>query len=72
MRNYQKYEFRGPVIDKFSRVICRSWHATTYAASAAKARSNLSYQFKKTFGLAFNTTIYLSGEFVPNRSRYSV
>ena len=72
MSNYQKYEFRGPVIDKFSRILCRSWHATTYASSAAKARSNLSYQFKKTFGLAFNTTIHLSGDFVPTRSRYTV
>ena len=72
MQNYQKYEFRGPVIDKFSRILCRSWHATTYAPSAAKAKSNLAYQFKKTFGLAFNTTIHLSGEFVPTRSRYTV
>ena len=72
MQNYQKYEFRGPVIDKFSRILCRSWHATTYAPSAAKAKSNLSYQFKKTFGLAFNTPIHLLGEFVPNRSRFSV
>ncbi len=72
MKKYQKYEFYGHVTDKFSRILCHGWHATTYAPSAAKAKSNLTYQFKKTFGLAAYATIQLSGSFTPTTSRFSV
>ena len=72
MKKYQKYEFYGHVTDRFSRILCRGWHATTYAPSVAKARSNLTYQFKKSFGLTATAAIQLSGNFVPTVSRFTV
>ncbi len=58
---YRRYTFAGSVKDSFSRIICHAWHGATYATSAAKALANLSYQFKKTAGLATYARIELDG-----------
>ena len=58
---YRRYTFAGSVKDSFSRIICHAWHGATYATSAAKALANLSYQFKKTSGLAAYARIELDG-----------
>lgn len=46
---YYEYSYDGPVME-FGRVIANRWVAKTYAPSKRKARSNLTYQFKKQFG----------------------
>ena len=43
------YSYNGPVLE-FDRIIANNWQAQTYATSEAKARANLAYQFKKTYG----------------------
>ncbi len=58
---YKRYTFAGAVKDSFARIICHAWHGATYATSAAKALSNLSYQFKKTAGLSACARIQLDG-----------
>ena len=60
-KGYQKYQFKGMVIDGFSRVICAVWQGTTYATSAARAMSNLAYQFKKHAGLTPAARVRLCG-----------
>ena len=42
-----KYLYRGPVME-FDRCIVNNWTGQTEAPSEAKAKSNLSYQFKKS------------------------
>lgn len=39
------YLYKGPVTS-FGKIVKPSWQATTYAPSAAKAKSNLMYRFK--------------------------
>lgn len=58
---YFKYRYVGPV-KEFDRVIADSWTGTTYAPTESKARSNLTYQFKKQFNRAPATRITLPGE----------
>lgn len=57
----EKYIYNGPVM-KFDTCIQNRWPAETYAPSAAKARSNLVYRFKKENGLANSAKITLPGE----------
>lgn len=40
------YTYSGPVME-FDRCIASTWHGETTAQTTAKARSNLTYQFKK-------------------------
>lgn len=61
MMKYQRYTFAGAVKDPFSRILCQAWHGATYAVSEEKAMSNLSFQFKKSAGLAFHSRIVLDG-----------
>lgn len=58
---YRRYTFAGAVKDSFARIICHAWHGATYATSAEKALSNLSFQFKRSAGLASYTRICLDG-----------
>ena len=58
---YKRYTFAGSVKDASARIICHAWHGATYATSAEKALSNLSYQFKKNAGLASYARISLDG-----------
>lgn len=55
------YSYTGPVM-QFNQCIANNWSATTYAVSEAKARSNLTYRFKKEYNKAPNAKIIL-----PNR-----
>ena len=57
----KKYTFSGAVRDSFSRILCRAWRGDTYAQSREKAMSNLSYQFKKSAGLAAYSRVVLEG-----------
>lgn len=54
------YVYDGAVL-RFEDVIERRWHAETYAESSAKARSNLTYRYKKDHGYAANAKIILPG-----------
>lgn len=56
-----KYLYDGPVLE-FDRVVAERWRATTLAPSERKARSNLSYQFKKQYGKDPATKIVLTGD----------
>ena len=47
--NYYTYE--GAVMNNFNQVITNNWTGETYANTDKKAKSNLSYQFKKEHGL---------------------
>lgn len=55
------YTYSGPV-EEYGRCIANHWTATTYAVSEKKARSNLTYQFKKKFGKSPGSKITLPGE----------
>jgi hypothetical protein len=57
------YSYSGPVLE-FDRVVTNNWQAQTYATSEAKARSNLTYQFKKVNGKEPKTKITLPGKVV--------
>ena len=57
------YVYDGPVLE-FDRCIARRWTASTYAPSESKARSNLSYQFKKQHNRVANTKVTLPGKVV--------
>ena len=61
MTKYQRYTFAGAVKDSFSRIICHAWHGATYAISEEKALSNLTFQFKKSAGLAAYSRVVLDG-----------
>lgn len=57
------YYYDGPVFE-FDREIARRWHGQTYAASEAKARSNLVYRFKMETGRVPRSKITLPGKIV--------
>ena len=57
------YSYDGPVME-FERVVATRWMGTTYAVSPSKARSNLSYQFKKQYNKIASTKITLPGKIV--------
>ena len=57
----KKYTYDGPV-EEFGRCIATRWQGSTYAASEGKARSNLTYQFKKQFNKAPSCRITLPGK----------
>lgn len=58
--NRYEYIYEGPVLH-FDSYVMSNWTASTYAATAAKARSNLTYRFKNAFGYASNAKITLPG-----------
>ena len=58
---YFKYSYDGPVLE-FGKVIAVRWVSSTTAPSEKKARSNLTYQFKKQYNRAPNAKIALGGE----------
>lgn len=55
-----KYSYDGPVLE-FDRVIMDRWTGSTYAPSEKKARSNLTFQFKKQHNRVPATRITLPG-----------
>lgn len=60
---YKKYMYVGPV-EEFGRCVAHKWIATTYAPSAAKARSNFIFQFKQATGKIPATKITLPGKII--------
>lgn len=63
-----RYTYLGPVM-LFDRCIDDGWNGSTYAVSEKKARSNLTYQFKKKYNYAANTRISLPGKIVLESER---
>lgn len=57
------YSYNGPVME-FERCITNCWKASTYAVSEKKARSNLTFQYKKTNNRLPNTKVTLPGKLV--------
>lgn len=57
------YTYCGPVLE-FNRIIANRWQGQTYAATEAKARSNLAYQFKRDNGRVPRSKITLPGKIV--------
>ena len=56
-----KYFYSGPVTS-FGRVLMDRWDAATYAVSLAKAKSNLTYQYKIKNNLLPGSKIELPGK----------
>lgn len=59
----KQYLYKGPVME-FDRCIAHHWEASTYAKSPSKARSNLTFRFKKENNKVTNTRISLPGELI--------
>lgn len=58
---YQKYMYDGPVL-VFNTLVADRWKGETMAPNARKARSNLSYQFKKQNNRMPGVKVTLPGE----------
>ena len=58
---YQKYAYDGPVL-VFDTLVADRWKGETMAPNARKARSNLSYQFKKQSNRMPGVKVTLPGE----------
>ena len=56
-----KYSYNGPVME-FDNLICEKWSGETVASSDKKAKSNLTYQFKKKHNRTARTKITLPGK----------
>lgn len=56
-----KYFYDGPVME-FNRCIADHWQGETFAMSEQKAKSNLTYQFKKANSRIAGTKISLPGK----------
>lgn len=59
----EKYVYEGPV-KEFDRIISERWSGETWAVSEAKARSNLTYRYKKSTGRAASSKITLPGKLI--------
>lgn len=57
----ERYHYSGPVLE-FDRCVQEKWTGETMAVSKSKARSNLTYQWKKEHGRTSNTKITLPGD----------
>ncbi len=58
-----RYSYTGPVCE-FGRVVQNNWNGSTTAVSEKKARSNLTYQWKKNNNRLPATVITLPGKIV--------
>jgi hypothetical protein len=54
----EHYIYEGPVFG-LQRIMTEKWRSETYAVSERKAIANLKYQFKKQYGLATMSKIFL-------------
>lgn len=61
MEEMHKYAYDGPVME-FNRLLADHWRGETMASSEKKARSNLTYQFKKQNSRIAGTKITLPGK----------
>lgn len=57
------YEYSGPV-KMFDMTVSDNWHGETTAVSESKARSNLTYQYKKQTGRNKTTKVTLPGKII--------
>ena len=57
------YSYDGPVLE-FDRIVANRWQGQTVAATEARARSNLAYQFKRENGKVPRSKITLPGKIV--------
>jgi len=57
----KRYSYSGPVCE-FGRVVQNNWSGETMAVSEKKARSNLTYQWKKKNNRLPGTVITLPGK----------
>ena len=55
------YSYDGPVME-FDRSVATRWTGTTYAVSPSKARSNLTFRFKKQNNKLASAKITLPGK----------
>lgn len=58
---YHKYVYEGPVM-AFNSCVNNRWRGETMAPNESKARSNLTYQFKKQNNRVAGTRITLPGK----------
>ena len=58
---YHKYRYDGPVME-FDRCVASHWKGETMALSESKARSNLTYQFKKQNNRVAGVRVTLPGK----------
>lgn len=58
---YHKYAYDGPVME-FNKLVVDRWKGETMAPTENKARSNLTYQFKKLNNRIAGTKITLPGK----------
>ena len=58
---YHTYIYDGPVYE-FEHLLTDHWKGETTAPSVKKAKSNLTYQFKKKTNRQANTKIRLTGK----------
>ena len=56
-----KYQYDGPVLE-FDRLVADHWKGETMASSEKKARSNLTYQYKKKNNRIASVKVELPGE----------
>lgn len=56
-----KYFYEGPV-KRFDRCVSNCWRGETIADSEKKAKSNLTYQYKRSHGLSADVKITLTGD----------
>lgn len=59
----RQYLYDGPVVI-FGMCVANSWKATTYAVSESKARSNLTYQYKKQSKKTPSAKVTLPGKII--------
>ena len=60
----QQYRYEGPVMS-FDTCVQSKWIATTSAMSEKKAKSNLTYRYKREHGLLPSASIRLPGKIIP-------
>ena len=58
---YHKYVYEGPVLE-FDNLVADRWKGETMAPNARKAKSNLSYQFKKQNNRSAGVRVSLPGK----------
>lgn len=56
-----KYFYDGPV-QQFDKIVAFRWTGETYATSPSKAKSNLTFRYKKEHGLDSHAKITLPGK----------
>lgn len=60
------YTYNGPVIEN-DICIARRWETETYAPSAKKALSNLSFRFKRDNNKPYNSKVELDPKYLTER-----